>query len=516
MFLELVHPDMRAWARASIRQVGRALAPVPSRRARRFIVVHLDGVPRSLLEEEIGLGHMPFLAGLLRSGAYTLSDAFWGSPSSTPAFQAGLLYGIRHPNLPAYQWFDRAWGREVQMNRPKDALAVERRLEERSHDSLLSGGGTAYLSLFRARATNRLTMTSLATVAESTRALVRDLRGIRGVRRRRVLEFIGDVLGEARRVKQDVREWVEKVRDERHEREFRLNQFFIGLAWDFAHTRALVDMARGVPAIYLVFGNYDEVAHRRGPLSAQARQELGRVDSKLLELYALGRSLERSYDLYVLADHGHVDSAPFEQRVGVHLKEYLTGGPVPDLGEQIERALLDGRPGLPREEGGFTDPIVIEAGNFAHVYLARGGRALEAREVLAHHKAVLARAVHRSDIGIVALRRGDAAVAIVQGEVFDADSLARSRLSQEFSVRAVRDLLFELPHMDTAGDLVLFGESIHEGGTVGFAWEFGSHGGLTTTETRSWLCWPNDVPIHMDGLSHAVQLHEKLSDLYRS
>ena len=80
---------------------------------------------------------MPFLGRLVQSGAYRLDTAFWGSPASTPCFQAGLLYGLDHPNLPAYTWYDRELGRKVQMNVPKDALAIEQRLGAAAKASLL-------------------------------------------------------------------------------------------------------------------------------------------------------------------------------------------------------------------------------------------------------------------------------------------------------------------------------------------------------------------------------------------
>src|SRR3954468_1823634 len=168
---DLIAPELRHWARDSIARVhrrhaalgGRAVAPPMARRARRLCVVHLDGVPIQLLREAVETGAMPFLSRLVRSGAYHLDSAFWGSPASTPAFQAGILFGIRHANLPAYQWFDRELGREVKMNSPRDALLVEQRLEGMSGgQSLVEGGGTVYLSLFRAGAVNLSSMSALA------------------------------------------------------------------------------------------------------------------------------------------------------------------------------------------------------------------------------------------------------------------------------------------------------------------------------------------------------------------
>jgi hypothetical protein len=160
--------------------------------------------------------------------------------------------------------------------------------------------------------------------------------------------------------------------------------------------------------------------------------------------------------------------------------------------------------------------VVIESGNFAHVYLTREHTPLEASELLAHHREVLARASRHPDIGIVALRRGDSAVALVKGGVYGPDEIRGAPLAEEFSKRAVADFLRELPHLRTAGDLVLFGDAVEPGATVGFAWEFGSHGGLTKTETRSVVCWPSDAPVDLSGLSHCVRLHERLSEVYRA
>jgi hypothetical protein len=193
----------------------------------------------------------------------------------------------------------------------------------------------------------------------------------------------------------------------------------------------------------------------------------------------------------------------------------LRGAPVP-LSPDVERGLLDGRPpGNTRPPRGTDTPVVVECGNFAHVYLTREPTPLEATELLAHHREVLARASRHPDIGLVALRRGNSGVALVKGQVFGPDEVANAPLAEEFSRRAVADYLRELPHLRTAGDLVLFGEAVQPGATVGFAWEFGSHGGLTRTETRSTVCWPSDAPVDLSGLSHCTRLHQRLAEAYR-
>jgi hypothetical protein len=149
------------------------------------------------------------------------------------------------------------------------------------------------------------------------------------------------------------------------------------------------------------------------------------------------------------------------------------------------------------------------------VYLTRELKPLEAAQLVSRFPEVLARATRHPDIGIVAMRHRDSAVAIIGGGVYGPDEIESAPLSTEFSKRAVADFLRELPHMPTAGDLVLYGQAVPEGGTVGFAWEFGSHGGLTRTETNSTILWPTSMPVDLSALSHCTQLHERLASVYR-
>ncbi len=513
----VISPQLQTWANALVRRISAKVPPVAAQRRRRLLVVHLDGVPKALLEDAVQNGTMPFFSRLVRSGHHHMDDAFWGSPASTPAFQAGFLYGMEHPNLPAYSWFDRELGRKVQMNTPKDALDIEARLGRNAErNSLLADGGHTYFSLFQAGARNRLCMSTLSSIKVMARSLKSEMEGILVARTTTPYAYMRSLGVDAWTASREVCNWARAVRDWRHERGYLISRvLFQRLGWSFAHTKALVDMVRGVPAIYLVFGNYDEVAHRRGPRSALALAELQRVDAYLAELFAVSRAVDEPYDLVFVTDHGHVDSLPLEQRQG-KLQDVLFAGEAPPLPEDVRRGLLDGREvphaNAPRPE---SEPVVIEAGNFAHIYLSRESTPLEAAELVARHPEVVARAARNSDIAIAAVRRGNHAVALVKGGVYGPDEVDRAPLSTEFSKRAVADFLRELPHMKTAGDVVLFGEAVRQGGTVGFAWEFGSHGGLTNTETRSMVCWPSDAPMDLSGLGHASALHRKLSEVYR-
>src|SRR5437660_10168349 len=83
-------------------------------------------------------GYAPTLRALLERGPYRLSPCRAGAPTSTPAFQAGLLYGVDH-QIPGYTWYDKRAGREVRMDRGQDARALEEELT-RTGVPLLRGG----------------------------------------------------------------------------------------------------------------------------------------------------------------------------------------------------------------------------------------------------------------------------------------------------------------------------------------------------------------------------------------
>ncbi|HEY6098105.1 MAG TPA: hypothetical protein VIW03_01655, partial [Anaeromyxobacter sp.] len=142
-------------ARLAMRGLLRPLAdlgrfsPLRLAPARRLVLVRLDGVSLTRLEHAMAEGYMPFLASRLSRGRHVLASMRSGAPASTPAFQAGLFYGVS-PAVPGYVWFDRSTGREVRMDRAEDAAALEARLARRrpgllrggtSYFSILSGGG---------------------------------------------------------------------------------------------------------------------------------------------------------------------------------------------------------------------------------------------------------------------------------------------------------------------------------------------------------------------------------------
>jgi hypothetical protein len=86
-----------------IRRLHRGGAPVPTQR--RLLIVQIDGLSRVMLEQGLASGHLPFLKRLLRHHDYHMEPMTVGLPTSTPAFQMAVMYGVR-PDIPGFHYYD--------------------------------------------------------------------------------------------------------------------------------------------------------------------------------------------------------------------------------------------------------------------------------------------------------------------------------------------------------------------------------------------------------------------------
>src|SRR5919108_2427238 len=130
--------------------------PLPS--GRRLLLLHLDGVGRSQLDCALREGYLPNVAQLLDSGRYAVSSCRAGVPTSTPVFQAGLLYGCQ-ADIPGYVWYDKRRRRAVRMDSYEDARRIERELEC-DGDALLRGG-SVFCSIFSGGAPRRWALSGI-------------------------------------------------------------------------------------------------------------------------------------------------------------------------------------------------------------------------------------------------------------------------------------------------------------------------------------------------------------------
>ena len=527
----------------------KARPPLPS--GRRILLLHLDGVGHRQLEFALEHGFAPTLRGLVERGPYRLSPCRAGAPTSTPAFQAGLLYGVDH-EIPGYTWYDKRRRREVRMDRADDARRIDRDLMERGVPLL--DAGSVYCSIFSGG--SPLRRWALSGWDEELSAY--DF-GVEDLSRAPLLPQARDVLAAAMvhsatagRIAGalgmdlasgaiETARWARHIGSLQHEPKFLLHRVMTECLFaEFAANSTVIDIARGVPIVYACFIGYDEYAHRRGPYSRMALLKLWELDRMLGRIIAAAQALpELNYELYLFSDHGQVPTRPAEEVLGESLGEHLLGDGGAAFGRagggETARAAAEARwyrrlarvlpgalgtaslawarhrarsldaaepPGI-RAEGPL---LIVPAGDIAHLYSTQSPEPLHEAELRARQPGLLDRCARSPAVGFV-LVRGEHGPLVLRGDRrFEldrsADALALAHeLGHPLAAVYARDLL----RMRTSGDAILLGTGApalaaskekpgREAATaVAFPFEFGSHGGLSPDQLETFMVHPEEL-----------------------
>gem|GEM_PF-2309907 len=501
-------PGARRFARTWVRELVPLLGlrrPAPRRR---LFLIFLDGMGGSTLDRAIADGSMPFLARLVVHPKFRRTEAFSGMPSTTTAFQAGLFYGLRHPDIPGFCWYDRRTGQKRMMGTPRDAMEVEAELAARAGPGLFHRG-TTYLSILRGGARNYGSTAGLWPLISGPRLpplIPADFVGGTWVHLWTAVRVFLRLVTEIPLLLGDILRFCTWTRWPGLDPNYILNQAVVAnLLQEMGRSQVLFDLVRGVERMFYCIHDYDEVAHRRGP--EWARRTLGKIDRRLEYVVSVAAAAPDPPDVWIITDHGQIPAIPFEGIFGCTLAEWLERTDVEALPETVLEAVGRMRP-RPRRENG--DMVVVDSGNYAHVYLSREGP-LDARQIVRDHAHVLSRVLACPGIGLAVMRLDDSAIAFAGGRRVDPDDPRTIPACAER--RALRVFLEDLPKTPSAGDIVLFGSWV-EDACVAFTREYASHGGLSSEETSIFLVHPAGMAREASAVSHGADLHPILSELY--
>ncbi|QKX18373.1 endonuclease/exonuclease/phosphatase family protein [Microbulbifer sp. YPW1] len=495
-----------------------------------LVLIQIDGLARPQLDKALADGKMPFLKKLIEREHYHLDHMYSGVPATTPAVQAEIFYGVKAA-VPAFGFMSTESQEMLRMYESNAANMVEKKLSDAGHEPLLKQG-SCYVSVFRAGAENDEAHFCPASTgwgpslkeAGPLALIVLLLANLWSLIRTGALLLLELVLSVV-----DFFRGLTDGEDFLRELMFIPTRIAITILMrELSTVGVKIDIARGLPVIYINLLGYDEQSHRRGPSSKFAHWTLKGIDDAIARIWrAAHRSSRRHYDVWIYSDHGQEDSIPYETLHGRSFADAVSkalsdlpqnpSGYVSssDRGVQLQRVRLFGGQWVqklfpiedPDERVEGKAPMALSAmGPLALLYNihCQGTPAAEIARLLVektHAPMVLYEDKSTTETGpdgepVTKVRGWWRHGAISLPE--DGHKVMGSE--HPFAEEAVEDLANLCRHPD-AGDFVVSGWCAgHE--SISFAIESGSHGGAGPNETHAFALMPGDIHFPENGLGH--------------
>lgn len=521
---------------------------------RGFIIIQIDGLSHDHLTQAIDAGYMPYLGRLLAERRLTVAPWRCGLPSTTPAVQAGIMFGNRF-DIPGFRWYEKERGRVIMSKRPDQVQAVRARISQ-GRPGILRGG-SCYVSIFDGDA-------DLALFTLSTLNPQRFFESARGMGLLllfllspfRVLRLLGLTLssylaGLGRRLVALVRPGLLNPFDLFSPLLHAVSDTLLTEVQTFG---VMLDIYRCAPAIYANYNSYDEAAHKLGVDHRAAFRALRGVDKRIHQINRMrARYRRREYDLYILSDHGNTLAESFSRRNGITLGRHIAAQIGEGLGvdEWVEayahstekrRYVLDELRDLERrlaprmrrvfaavwhyvdrrvladqeldyDLGRQQDVVVSVSGSLAHVYFNVSPRPLDLIEVLLLYPRLVDVLLATPGIGILAGRAGKRTVvlgrrggALVIGEECEVVEPPHPLAQFGDPAHAAAQIHY-LAHFPHSGDLVVLGALQPDGRVVAFEEQAAVHGGLGGPQGRPFIAWPPERPLAPETLNDAQDLY---------
>ncbi len=540
MFTELlnINNENSFYTNLILRRASQLAEKIEDKDARGLLMVEIDGLSYDHIQRAIAEGYMPTMKNLIDEAGYQISHVDCGLPATTPACQAGILQG-NNDNIPAFRWLDKKTGKMLAGGQA--AAIIEPELSD--GNGLLRGGSSISNMFSGDAAKSILTFSKIKEgTKEDKRKRAQDIyllmRNPTFFMRVLVL-FFGDVILEIWQGWQQRRKDVQPRLNRLHNGYPFLRAATTVFLRDIGAYLTILDVVRGVPAIYTLYAGYDEVAHHSGPDTSDAMQTLRQFDHTLaLILKFAAEKAPRPYEFILLSDHGQSFGATFKQRYDISILDFLkeqlpqgtsavatSGG---DDGSYPVAALMGELQNIEEQDMGGTvghaavgqaqkvmqrnpdfqertqevqpaEVTLCYSGNLAQVYFDLYPRKITLNELNSAYPGMVDALVQHEGIGfVVAYEDSGEPVAFGKngarnlhtGDVVGDDPLAPfgDVELRSWQVRRIADF-------KDAGDLIL-NSTIYPDGTVAALEELiGSHGGLGGKQTDAFILHPGDMQV---------------------
>jgi endonuclease/exonuclease/phosphatase family metal-dependent hydrolase/glycosyltransferase involved in cell wall biosynthesis len=472
-----------------------------------LVLIQIDGLSQSQLKSACAHKKMPFVHGLFKKQYYHVHPHYSGLPSSTPAVQGELFYGVKQM-VPAFAFFDREKAKIFRMYDSDAVMEIERRLKEEGTGLL--EGGSSYSNIYTGGAKEaHFCATSLGWGQ-----IGRDIGPLK------FILFIATRIPSALRIfvltvfemmLGIVDFWRGVFKGENLQKEitfFYLRVLICILLRDLVTLGVKMDIVRGLPIIHVNLLGYDELSHNSGPSSRLAHWALHGIDRAIENIYHNAvHASRRRYDVWIYSDHGQEEAVSYvkkynctvQKAVAEVFKEFdatAVSVPFDETGEQLQRARLYAHPAIRKtcvnvhdyqDELAVKKLVVTAIGPTGNIYVPQKMN----RDELGQFARALVDKAHIPVVMVPELN-GTVRVWNKKGE-YELPQDAETILGDKHPfLHQVTEDLIGVCHHANAGDITFIGFSPGNE-TITFPFENGAHAGPGPEETNGFALLPIDI-----------------------
>jgi hypothetical protein len=476
-----------------------------------FIFVQLDGVSSELLEWQLIAGNLPNIRKLINESGYKLKRWETQLPSTTPASQAGILFG-NNDNIPAFRWFDRNQNTLVVANQPQGAAAIEK--ASSNGKGLLADKGVSLGNLFSGDAAeNIMVMSKLGDSGKSLQSL------------HEYTDYFSNLYGFIRAIVLSIGEMLKEYRQARHQKKLNieprvdreLSYVVLRAATNVLlrdlQTRIVMQkMMSGVNCLYVDYLDYDEIAHHAGMARPESLDALAGLDRVLGILTQTTKYTPRPYHVIIVSDHGQSQGPTYKQlNGGVGLEQLLgqvlasdkisaetdavesknSAREIPIGNRQVEPQSKS----IPAKD---SLAIVTGSGNVGNIWFRQEKSRLNEEEINTKFPDLISKILSSSGVGFVVVnstKDGPVCVGkngrliLNSGAVHGKNPLTKYTGDWEKDIKRVA-LMNVAPDIQVVSDFNLQTNEVYA-----FEELVGSHGGLGGWQTNAMLLHPGELKV---------------------
>jgi hypothetical protein len=526
-----------------------------------LIILQIDGLSYGYLRETMEKRRLPNLKRMLGKGGSALARWRCGLPSTTPAAQAGIMFG-RNDNIPGFRWYEK--GRDVSWGcKAPGSVAVLQDDLTAPVEGLLTSG-SSYVNIFDGDAASALYTLS----ALNPRRFFEGVRGIGFL-----ILFLLNPLRALRLIYLVLKESITDLLQ-------RLSSRFSGQGYvpfggmsaflrifsnvifrEIVTFAVLVDIYRGVPVIYATYYGFDDIAHHFGLDSIAARQALGEIDRHIGQIDRLRRArISRPYDLIILSDHGMTPAEPFAYRYGQTLGQYIRQelGASTFLAEHADdeahylaqvhflldelramernlqprtervarririlvqrRLSREQRPLAEWKEHRRRDVVVKDSGSLAHVYFNIESQRMDLSDISEAFPDLVVRLLAHEGIWLVVAREGEQTLIMGSSGILSRNGDGSWRTEGENPLLRVpepelaAEQIRRVASFRCSGDLILLGSyDEQKNQVVSFEQQWAAHGGLGGPQDYPFMIYPRRLHWDLSQVQNSCDLYPLLA-----